>query len=44
MISCPEEIAYRMGFIDREQLVKLGQELSSNDYGQYLLELAKSEK
>jgi glucose-1-phosphate thymidylyltransferase len=44
MISCPEEIAYRMGFIDREQLVKLGQELSSNDYGQYLLELAKGEK
>lgn len=44
MISCPEEIAYRMGFIDREQLVQLGQELSSNDYGQYLLELAKSEK
>lgn len=44
MISCPEEIAYRMGFIDRERLVQLGQELSSNDYGQYLLELAKSEK
>lgn len=44
MISCPEEIAYRMRFIDREQLVKLGQELSSNGYGQYLLELAKSEK
>lgn len=44
MISCPEEIAYRMRFIDRDQLVKLGQELSSNGYGQYLLELAKSEK
>lgn len=44
MISCPEEIAYRMGFIDREQLLKLGQELSSNGYGQYLLDLAKSEK
>jgi glucose-1-phosphate thymidylyltransferase len=44
MISCPEEIAYRMGFIDREQLLKLGQELSSNGYGQYLLDLAKSAK
>ena len=40
MISCPEEIAFRMGFIDREQLVKLGKELSSNSYGQYLLEVA----
>jgi len=40
MISCPEEIAFRMGFIDREQLVKLGSELSSNSYGQYLLEIA----
>jgi glucose-1-phosphate thymidylyltransferase len=44
MISCPEEIAYRMGFIDREQLLKLGRELSSNGYGQYLLDLAKSAK
>lgn len=44
MISCPEEIAYRMGFIDRKQLLKLGQELSSNGYGQYLLDLANSTK
>jgi len=42
MISCPEEIAFRMDFIDREQLMKLGQELSSNSYGQYLLELVDS--
>jgi glucose-1-phosphate thymidylyltransferase len=42
MISCPEEIAYRMGFIDRDQLVKLGQELSSNSYGQYLLDVANN--
>jgi len=40
MISCPEEIAFRMGFIDREQLLKLGQALSSNSYGKYLLEVA----
>ena len=40
MISCPEEIAYRMGFIDREQLLKLGQELSGNGYGEYILEVA----
>ncbi len=42
MISCPEEIAFRMGFIDREKLLKLGQELASNSYGQYLLEVANS--
>jgi glucose-1-phosphate thymidylyltransferase len=42
MISCPEEIAFRMMFIDRDQLVKLGQELSSNSYGQYLLDVANN--
>lgn len=42
MISCPDEIAYRMGFIDHDQLLQLGQMLSGNSYGQYLLELAHS--
>jgi glucose-1-phosphate thymidylyltransferase len=42
MISCPEEIAFRMGFINREQLLKLGQELSGNGYGKYILEIANS--
>jgi glucose-1-phosphate thymidylyltransferase len=41
MISCPEEIAYRMGFINREQLQKLGEALRGNSYGEYLLEIAK---
>ncbi len=40
MISCPEEIAYRMGFIDREHLVQLAENLASNSYGAYLLKLA----
>lgn len=40
MISCPEEIAYRMGFITREQLCKLGEELAGNSYGEYVLALA----
>jgi glucose-1-phosphate thymidylyltransferase len=39
MISCPEEIAYRMGYIDREQLRKLGEALTGNGYGEYLLEV-----
>jgi len=41
MISCPEEIAYRMGFINKKQLVKLANELKNNPYGDYLLNLAR---
>ncbi len=40
-ISCPEEIAYRMGYIDAEQLTQLAQPLSKNGYGQYLKEVLK---
>ena len=40
MISCPEEIAYRMGYISKEQLCKLGKELAGNAYGEYILALA----
>jgi glucose-1-phosphate thymidylyltransferase len=40
MISCPEEIAYRMGFIDRGQLRRLASTLQSNQYGSYLIRLA----
>ncbi|MEM6484778.1 MAG: glucose-1-phosphate thymidylyltransferase RfbA [Pseudomonadota bacterium] len=39
-IGCPEEVAYRMGFIDREQLRLVANELGKSSYGQYLLELA----
>jgi glucose-1-phosphate thymidylyltransferase len=38
-ISCPEEIAYRKGYIDETQLAKLAQPLQKNGYGQYLLRL-----
>lgn len=40
-MSCIEEIAWRRGFITREQLSLLGQELHMTDYGQYLLSIAK---
>jgi glucose-1-phosphate thymidylyltransferase len=38
-ISCPEEIAYRMGFIDSIQLAKLAEPLTKSGYGQYLLQI-----
>jgi glucose-1-phosphate thymidylyltransferase len=40
MVACPEEIAFRRGWIDREQLEKLGHELVKSSYGKYLLRLA----
>lgn len=40
MIGCPEEIAYRMGFITKDQLHTLGESLNHNSYGDYLLQLA----
>jgi len=39
MICCPEEIAYRLGYIDQEQLRELALSMESNGYGQYLLSL-----
>lgn len=40
-ISCIEEIAFRMGYIDAAQLLKLAEPLLKNDYGKYLQRLAK---
>lgn len=40
-IACLEEIAWRRGFIDTEQLMELGESLKMTDYGQYLLTLAR---
>jgi len=40
MISCPEEIAFRMGFIDLKQLLNLAESMNSNSYGLYLELLA----
>ncbi len=41
MISCPEEIAFRKGFIDLDQLSELAHLYEGNDYGQYLHEIIK---
>ncbi len=42
-IACPEEIAYRMGFIDAEQVVRLADPLKKNGYGHYLLNIIHRE-
>lgn len=44
MISCPEEIAYRMGYISLEQLCDLGNAMAGNLYGEYILDIARQEK
>ena len=38
-IACLEEIAYRLGYIDREQVERLAASMLKNQYGQYLLDL-----
>lgn len=43
-IGCPEEIAYRRGYIDAAQLERLAAAMRKNGYGQYLLELLRSEE
>jgi glucose-1-phosphate thymidylyltransferase len=41
MISCPEEIAFRLGYINRDQLLQQAETMKSNQYGEYLIRLAK---
>lgn len=43
-IACIEEIAYRRGFIDINQLENLGKELSTTDYGKYILSIVEEER
>ena len=41
-ISCIEEIAYRLGYIDKNELKEIGQKMKDNPYGKYLLRIADS--
>jgi glucose-1-phosphate thymidylyltransferase len=43
-ISCIEEIAYRLGYIDREQLMNLAYDMLKNEYGRYLMEIIEQEE
>lgn len=40
-IACLEEIAYKMGYITKDKLLKLGEQMKKNQYGQYLLRIAQ---
>lgn len=40
-ICCPEEIAYQLGYIDREQLIHLAEPLLKNEYGRYLMQITE---
>ncbi len=44
MISCPEEIAYRLGYLDKTQLQELAVSMNSNEYGDYLLRLLEEDE
>ena len=41
MVCCPEEIAFNKGWLTADELKKIGENLSKNEYGQYLLKLAE---
>ncbi|MEM0173181.1 MAG: glucose-1-phosphate thymidylyltransferase RfbA [Sulfolobaceae archaeon] len=43
MVCCPEEIAYRLGYIDKNQLKSLALTMDTNEYGKYLLSLSQSD-
>ena len=41
-VACPEEISYRLGYIDADQLARLAEPMRKNGYGRYLLELLEN--
>jgi glucose-1-phosphate thymidylyltransferase len=42
-VSCPEEIAYKLGYIDADQVRKIANGLKQNEYGKYLLKMLNDE-
>ena len=41
MISCPEEIAFNNGWINKEKLLEIGKTMAKNQYGQHLIKVAE---
>jgi glucose-1-phosphate thymidylyltransferase len=42
-VACLEEVAYKMGYIDREHVRRLAEPMEKNEYGQYLLRVLEEE-
>ena len=42
-VSCPEEIAYRMGYLDADELSRLAEPMKKSSYGRYLLEIVQED-
>ena len=42
-VACPEEIAYRMGYIDRSDVARIAEGMSKNSYGEYLLAMLEED-
>ncbi|MEG0579735.1 MAG: sugar phosphate nucleotidyltransferase, partial [Niameybacter sp.] len=43
-VACIEEIAFRQGWIDKEQLLKLAEPMAKTEYGQYMIQIANTER
>jgi glucose-1-phosphate thymidylyltransferase len=43
-IACIEEIAWRLGYIDKEQVLRLAEPYMKNEYGQYLMQIINERK
>ncbi len=43
-VSCPEEIAFRLGYINKDQLRRLAEPMKKNSYGEYLLQIAEGRR
>lgn len=44
LVSCPEEIAFRLGFINKEKLLLLAEPMKKNNYGNYLVQIATGKR
>ena len=44
MVACVEEIAFRMGYIDADHLLRLARDMQKNAYGEYLTRIARERR
>jgi glucose-1-phosphate thymidylyltransferase len=41
-VACPEEVALVLGYVDADQVERLGREMGNTDYGRYLIDIARN--